>query len=82
MRTGGGAGVASRCDTRCRYLGGSGGVVVFPVQFVLFRARSARQQDIHVKIVVWFFSTRPVLSYCLVNNYGSLEGGGAVALKK
>lgn len=65
-----------RGDSLCFHLGCSGGVVVFLVQLVLVRTGSARQQNVHVKIVLWLFSTGPVFSYCLVDYYGSLEIGG------
>ena len=67
---------ASWSNGLCLHLGCSGGVVVVPVQFVLVRTWSARQQNINVEIVVWFFSSSPVFSYCLVDNYGSLDGWG------
>lgn len=50
--------------------------MVVPVQLVLVGTGSAGQQNVHIEIVVWFFSVSPVLSYRLVNNYGSLNGEG------
>lgn len=51
----------------------SGGVVVLPVEVVLVRPRPAREHDVHIQIVLWFFSTGPVLCYCLVHYHGSLD---------
>lgn len=61
------------CEAVGFYFSGSRGVVVIPVHYVLLGPRPARHQHVHFHVVLWFFRVHPVLSYCLVNQYGRLE---------